>query len=794
MVKQKQNSALKRIKKDEQSRKEQRDRFSTPSPKPKPAIKVRRNWLTSLLWMTILLSSAGLVTSGIWLSFQLFVNPDALSWVNNVLPWAKIPLVNSDQPQTLAQIEASLSKQGQIAGEPLSLDNASTLQPTSVILPILSSLQNCQSNCEQIVELRVYELISTGDFQKANKGEIYYQLVDQVSVEGPEESFVIAPVLNGEISDRGSSRPLPLTQLRRFEGKTPATGVWFYLSGQRVQRTSAIAYGQIIHYNSSRSHLSLMLPWTSPTGQVPQWQQVTGGGSPELVINQTIDLEPQLRVYQLKPAQFLLNPLQLEEISLAEPALNNSAYHKAILIARTGLWSPAWEWLKFIKKQRQQLRQPWSTAAQAQMDLICLHAQLTKRQAEEIWASPSQEVLADLIDGRWGKALQVFQASSLENTQEIATLLAADSGRLGNRIDIALKMNPQRPEVKAWGALIVGAKEGRRSAIAWLKQQPQTSPKTVTYIQKLLQHLEGEPTAKISSSHPSRIIGVVQPVANINPTDWLQPDPKATLNLLNQQVWYQVQITAYHDGKRWRQTPFFDLQLPTAPAKFIWQQLGLDTDSQIQIIVWLPDGQQETKLATVKAVQLQGGVLRLLAASTEKIDDLQHRPLAVTQAALEWLQPEAIALTDLSQQDQPLELAKILPTVWQELQKLSPHKTATPNFEQLQEKLGQLPVQLIDLTGDNLPEVVINVSPEAIATLNNQNLEQSNLLKDNQLRSRTIIISTTGSLLYSEFGRASQQTIAAIADLKDDEPPALLVEGSKTYQLQRWSNKRQRFE
>jgi hypothetical protein len=346
--------------------------------------------------------------------------------------------------------------------------------------------------------------------------------------------------------------------------------------------------------------------------------------------------------------------------------------------------------------------------------------------------------------------------------------------------------------VKAWGALIVGAKEGRRSAIAWLKQQPKTSPKTVTYIQKLLQHLEGEPTAKISSSHPSRIIGVVQPVAKINPTDWLQPDPKAT-NLLNQQVWYQVQITAYHDGKRWRQTPFFDLQFPTAQALFIWQQLGLDTDSQIQIIVWLPDGQQETKLATVKAAQLQGGVLRLLVASTEKIDDLQRRPLAVTQAALEWVQPDAIALTHLSQQDQPLELAKILPTVWQELQKSSPHKTATPNFEQLQEKLGQLPVQLIDLTGDNLPEVVINVSPDAIATLNNQNLEQSKF-KDNQLRSRTIIISTTGSLLYSEFGKASQQMIAAIADLKDDEPPALLVEDSKTYQIQRWSNKRQRFE
>jgi hypothetical protein len=98
--------------------------------------------------------------------------------------------------------------------------------------------------------------------------------------------------------------------------------------------------------------------------------------------------------------------------------------------------------LKFIKKQRQQLRQPWSTAAQAQMDLIRLHAQLTKSQAEETWASPSQEVLADLIDGRWGKALQVFQASSLENTQEIATLLAADSGRLGQSDRHSIKNEP----------------------------------------------------------------------------------------------------------------------------------------------------------------------------------------------------------------------------------------------------------------------------------------------------------------------------------------------------------------
>jgi hypothetical protein len=803
----KQDSAPERIQAHQQMSREQRSRVSSNRrlvSKSKPSVTaVRQNWVTSLLWMTVLLSGAGLVTGGVWLSLQLFINPDAISWVNYLLPeWAKIPLVNPDQPQTITQIRANLSKLGQIPGELLTLEtNAQTLQPTSVLLPILSSQPNCQINCQQIVELRVYDLTSTGDGQKPQKGEVYYQLVTQVPVEGPEESFVIAPLLNGEISDNGSSRPLPLTQLGRFEGTTPTAGVWFYLRGQRLQGANALTYGQIVHYNPSRSYLSLMLPWTSPTGQAPQWQQVTGSGSPELVVNQTIDLEPQLRVYQVKPAEFFLNPIQLELISLAEPALNNPAYQRAILIARTGLWSPAWKWLQFIKQQRQLNRQPWSAQAQAQMDLIELYAQLTKSQAEKTWASPSQEVLADLIDGRWGKGLQVFQGSSLENTQEIATLLAADSGRVWNRVEVALRMNPERPEVKAWGALIVGAKEGRRSAIAWLKQQPKTTPATITYIQKLLKRLEGDfSTTKIPSSHPSRIVGSVQPVTKFNPTEWLQPNQKAPLKLADQQ-WYQVQIAAYHDGKRWRRTPFSGLRLPkTAQALSLWQQLGLDTDSQIQIIVWLPDGQQEIRLATVKAVQLRGGVLQLLAAASEKIDDahlnLQRRPLALTQAALEWVQSDPLTLADLTQQQQPLEVTAILPALWRELQKSSPSpkKSLIPSFEQLHEQLGQWPVQLIELTGDTLPEVMLTISPETIATLNNPELGASNLSKGNQPQSRTIIFSNIGTLLYSEFSTASQQTVTAIADLKDDEPPALLVEGSKTYSLQRWSVKRHRFE
>ncbi len=731
------------------------------------SVTVKR-WTASLLWIIVFLSSGSLVTGGIWLSLQLFINPDALSSINYLLPeWAKIPLVNP-QPQTLKQIQASLSKQGQILGEPLKLE--SRLQSTSVLIPVLSS--------QQIVELRVYELTSSVAGQKPQP-EIYYQLIDQVSIAGLEESLAIAPLLNGEVADPGSSRLLPLTQLRRFEGSTPA-GIWFYLWGERVQGTRAIAYGQIIHYNPSRSHLNLMLPWTSTIGQ-PQWQQVTSGSSPELVVNQTIDLEPQLRVYQVKPAQYFLDPVQLELISLAEPALNNSAYQKAILLARTGLWSPAWKWLQFIKQQHK-----WSTAAQAQMDLIKLYAQLTNSQAQKAWASPSQEVLAKLIDGRWSEGLQVFQKSSIEDTQEIAALLAADTGRLGNRVEVALRLNPARLEVKAWGALITGAKEGRSRAIAWLKQQPKTTKANITYIQNLLKRLEGDfSTPKISASYPSRIIGSVQPITKLNPSEWLQLN-QTPLKETDTAYWYQIQISAYHDGKNWQQSPFPNL----LPVKSLWQQLGLDTDSQIQLITWLPDGQQEITIATVKAVQWRGGVLKLLAAAAENInhtDPNLQRSLALTQAALEWVQAESITLADLSQQEQPVELAAILPALWQEIQKSNPTKTTVPSFEQLSQNFEQLPAQLIDLTGDNLAEVVITIPSQTIAALNTQ-LDQAK-----PPRSRTIIFSHTGKVLYSEFSTASQQSMIAITDLKDDAPPALLVKSS-SYSLQRWSVKHQRFQ
>jgi hypothetical protein len=446
---------------------------------PKPPDKKQRGvWLSSTLAIAILFSSAGLVIAFTWMSLLLMFNPEQASWVNKFLPaWAQIPLGNSEPPQTLPQIQGQLSQQKRTAGETLSLNEGEN----SFLLPVFQQRSNCQSNCQEIVELRVYQ--RSQDVELQSQPEKYYRLATHFPVTGLEESLEDS---TAERQDTNTS--LPFNEVKRFEKDAPSPGVWFYLRGQRQQGTNAFAYGYIVYYNPVRTNLQQMLTWKSHNGQLPKWQEVTGGGAKELIMDQTVGLEPQLQVYQVKSVKLYLNPIQLEAISLKPPAFKNPAYQNALLIARSGLWTPAFEWLQFIQKQH---KKTLPTTAKAQIDVIRLHSQLTKAQAAKIWASPSQQVLAELIDGRWGKALKVFEASP-QNVQEIATLLKADQGRLWNRTVAALQVNPDRPEVQAWGALILAVQQGEGRANSWLKTQPKISKTTLSYIQNLLKRLNAD--------------------------------------------------------------------------------------------------------------------------------------------------------------------------------------------------------------------------------------------------------------------------------------------------------------
>ncbi len=749
--------------------------------KPKPL-----SWLPSTLAIAILLSSVGLIITFAWISILFILNPDQVSWLNKVLPlWAQIPLGKHERPQTFKQIELNLTQKNLIVGELLPLYQDTK---NSFFMPVFQRRANCESDCQKLVEIRVYQRSQELEFK--SEPENYYYLESQLSITGPEESFVISSLPDAILEPQDISVPLPLTKVQRFEGQTPSAGVWFNLRGERQQGIGVITYGDIVYYNPERSNLQQMLSWKSPTGQLPKWQQVTGDATKELVIDGTVGLEPHLDVYQVKPLKLFLKPIQLEAINLKSPVLKDSAYQNALSIARSGLWTPAFEWLKFIKKQRKGLPEE----AQAQMDLIRLHSLVTKSQAEKSWASPSEQILANLIDGRWEKGLQVFE--SADNVQEIGTLLKGDETRLWNRTVAALRVNPDRQQVQAWFALILAVQRGQEAANSWLETQPKITKDRLAYIQNLLVKLDGEVTSQIS--HPSQIVGTVQPIAKVTSGEWLQPNSPADLKLTDNQVWYQVEVSAFSDGKRWLNFPFENLKPPkTSTAKFFWKTLGINSDPQMQIVVWLPNGEQQITIGTIKAVQLQNRVLRLLVAAPKipgnQNNVLQPKPLALTNAALEWVQPFPITLRELYAQN-PSAVKAIISNLWESLQKSGEVPAGPiPSFEQMQEKLGDWPVQTIDLTNNAQPEIVITISGTTIASLN-QPQPGTGEENTNQSPDRTMIVSDNNEVIYTDFTENSLQKLSAIAKLSGVQSPALLVENVDKYSLKRWSNKNQRFE
>ncbi|AFY43887.1 hypothetical protein [Nostoc sp. PCC 7107] len=436
------------------------------------------NLLTSTIAITVLFSSAGLIMVFAWISWLFIFNPEKIVWLNKFLPeWAQIPFGYSEHPHTLPEIQASLQAQKQTSGATLALDK----NENAFLLPIFQQRTNCQSNCQELAALRVYQLATDSEFK--SKREKYYRLATQLSVTGIEKSLI-----EGTAETDDTNTLLPLNTIKGFDDETPASGAWFNLQGQYKKGTTAIAYGQILYYNPERSNLIQLLSWKNSNGQLPKWQQVTGSDAKELILDQTVGLEPQLRVYQVKPTKLYLNPIQLDKISLKPPAIKDTAYQNAISIARSGLWTPALESLKSLQKQGK-IALP--ATAKAQIDLIRLHAQFTKAQAEKTWASPSEQVLADLIDGRWSQALKVFK-SSPQNAQEISILLKAEKGNLWNRVATTLEVNPQQPEVLAWGALILAVQQGNESANSWLEKQPKITKDTIAEIQYLLKRLNHE--------------------------------------------------------------------------------------------------------------------------------------------------------------------------------------------------------------------------------------------------------------------------------------------------------------
>jgi len=594
---------------------------------PTPTSVARYPWkrlIANLTALSVLCGFSALMGGGAWLSYQLIVDPNGNKWITKFVPeWSRLPLATRDSIQTLDQIQASVRKLGFVTGEPLplSVDKSGDTSISDLLLPVMvdrtvNASTSCKNPCRQIVELRVYKRVQVPD--RDSDTVQYFQLASSVNIEGPAESFVLASLVDSKSNNQGSNQPLPLTELRRFDGNAPTSGIWFNVSGQLLRGDQKLPYGQVVRYNPSQNHLISLLDWVSAAGQPPNWLQIVKGSSPQLAIDQTVGLEPQFIIYQIGSRKFVPNPVQLNPISLEEFALNDETYKNGLRLAKSGLWSPA---LNVMRTAKGKAGPNWPTVAQAQLDTIEFHAKITKAQAIASWASPGQQVLAELIDGRWSQALQVFEADP-SNSSEIAKTLKNDDGKLLNRVDAALRVNASDADVKAWGALIVAAQDGTREAMDWLDQQPDTDSETRNRIRNLVNKLdEAVSLAESLEQHKSQIMGSATLINTINPNEWLEPASKNELKLTEKQVWYQVQVASFYDGNRWVSSPFADVELRSFPAsqvKWLWGRLGLQSDPKIKIEVAMANGQQRVAVGTVKALQIQDGMLRLLAAVDQR--------------------------------------------------------------------------------------------------------------------------------------------------------------------------------
>ncbi|NJM49150.1 MAG: hypothetical protein HC860_25740 [Alkalinema sp. RU_4_3] len=427
-----------------------------PPPEPPAPPPDLRGLVSSLSAISGLLVFGAIVIGGGVLSAQFLVSPKSIVWVNQYLPEGlQLQVPGWDQPRTMAEITDDLQKAGLKPGEKLLLG---ANKQDDIMIPVLEASSVCAQNCDRIVELRVYRPVN---HPYRNQKGPHFRMVAQVIAEGLEDWFILGPMLNAEAEKTGGNGDkIGFNAIEQLGNERNEKGIWLTLKGEKVDGDRNIAFGQLLHYNPKKAMLMPMEPWTSPAGEIPAWQDITGDKRPELVVNQTIGLEPAFKVYQLHPDGHP-SGYRFKAIGLEKPALERRGFLNALTLARSGLWS-----LALASLENQKKGGDWSTAAQVQMDFIAHHAKAMKAQADQSSNSTRQQVLVNLMDGRWDKAIAAVKAEP-DDQGDVLDLLQFDNGILGRRLATARNLSSSSA-LQAWNVAFVFAKEGKGAASKWL--------------------------------------------------------------------------------------------------------------------------------------------------------------------------------------------------------------------------------------------------------------------------------------------------------------------------------------
>lgn len=697
----------------------------------------------SLLSWLALGSGAALFVTVILSGAKLIVDPYSPNWLKSAFPG----LVTSFEadPQTAAEVEAELRSQNLTTAQPVAWPNIN--QPKAWIYPILSA------DGRSVQELWVYR--ARGDQR---------QRVEQVSIRPMKESFITTPLVGTASQVASVDSDAALTTVKLMPGKS-SDSPWLLLEGQRRYGNTVMRYGQILSYQPRSQRLHRLLNWSSSAGQPPQWQS----GGNQLVIDQTVGLRPSFLLYQLIPNE----PPQLKEVSLYRSVysseLSTSLYDKALKLAQGAVWYHS---VQMMQSAKQALAEDWSSAAQAQLDLIRLHANRTKSQTEQTWSSQQQHILAYLIDGQWEKALRL-----LEENPAIyeATLkrLERDFEPLWRAVTVHLQVHPKDTTTQIWGALLVASRQSPEAGEAWLKQK--TTAKTalnrlravgrqpeIVVIDKVVDNEESDTSTAAAplpvTSSPGRYLGMVGQARAIGaPTgEWLRlqtvPTPVAG------QTWYQIDVNLLQDSSGWGLPPV------AANAASFWAE-SLAMRQQIQLF---SDGQAVAAMA-IHGIEATASGLTLLAIGPT----VEGAAVVATNHSLRWVNtlPWQIAPAPpaLNESETPLDASTPMDTQDVETRIATTIGAQLDlTLEQTAQLYSYLQYTRLDLSGDSAEEHVFLVGSEVPPDL---------ALTPGKI----MIFSSSGELIYSDVGQ--QQSLIAMTDKSPERPVTLLVEQAGHYEL-----------
>lgn len=740
-----------------------------------------------------LIGAGGFVVLCLWTSVVFILRPNPPRWLAQTVPYFSKSW--SDQPiQSLEEIEAELQAQGQTAGD---LNDLSTLSDDRQLdnlrlLPVLGKRSSCTRNCEAIVELRLY-----GVHHRDQQG-LSLQLLDQLAIQGPPEEQIVDPVWQANVGIVGSTHPLPLTEVKSLQ-EEGLPGVWLTLTGRWQHQGSPILYGQVLHVDLQTLQINSLLNWSSPPGRLPVWQDLDGEGLPEMVVSQSVGLEPHFSLYTIANTTAAV-AVRLKEISLSQlplpQATYETQYHNALFLAQHGLWSNAQTQLTELKTQ---LANQWSQELEQQFQLVTLHARVSQSQAERDWSRPRQKLLALLLDGRWEKALEAMGTSQIHFETAVLPLLQRDSSRLWQRLTASLQVTPTAKAARIWGALLLLAKEDKESAIEWLTQNQNAALKQEfeTLVAKIQpeepEETEPDTSTTVAVSNPSDtaelepfgsdtapmggIFGTARLLASPNPNEWRQPPGASDLILSAGQQWYEVTLQAGNINQRWSsRLELPGTSSPEAIAAF-WRSLGFGISPVLHLV---EDASETPQTVQVEAIQWRAGTIKLLASGTPT---QSTGPWAATTPD-QWVTPRQIRTQSLAElyQERPQLGERVLATLSNHLGVDTTILSSTLQEETAAEE-GLVTVRRVDFTGDQEIDLLLTLDPQAWVQTDMPLSMQETV---------SMIVSSRGELLFSNLWEGGTQTLMGWLT-PDAGPTALVVNQGGAYQLLVWSPQQQQF-